>query len=305
MMLKKSLKSLRFESDQTRLIKSIEGAGDILVFETSKKRKNRSVIQGMKRIEGIVDKLFVLKEKDPDRFEQLLLDKEFRDLHEKNREEAALRLAFEPEEQLILFSTFLNQILRVHESALDVGNDEISRNATYRLAGILASLSQHQGISLFIEQILRALMQIARLAISKQDISMFPAAIHWYVDIVFNKIIPEPSRFNLEYLELYNKYLLSSVKYIIQTDSKKLFESFISSQVDGIHIDDNYKSSIWNYAHLLLSSDFDKYKELNASVDIEDKVKEINRMLFDIFGITNNLQMRPVPGSVLILFQQI
>lgn len=262
-------------SKQEKFIHTIEGIGDILVFETKRRSRNKIVVQGLKKIEAIIKDFFAIQKNDPDRFEQLLLSQEFFDLYRTDEEEAKLRLAFQPDKYLITFSTAVNQILRIHEAAIETKNDEISKFATYHLNWLLADISQTPNNAVFVEQILKSLADITRAAIEKQDSSMYAASIHWYIDIVFNRLRQNDGSFDLSYLNLFDKYFFSSVKYIISQNQTLLFKSLIRSLVEGVHIPTYNQGKIWDYAHLILTSDFKKYEELNNNYKIEKQINEL------------------------------
>lgn len=254
---------------------AIQGIGDVLVFETKRRNRNKTIIQGLKRIEKIIKEFFCIQKDDPDRFDRLLIAQEYFDLYREDEEEARWRLAFDPEKYLVSFSTAVNQILRIHEAAIETANDEISRFATYHLNWLLADISQRPKNHLFVEQLLKKLMDITRIAIAKQDVSMYSASFHWYVDIVFNKLRAAEHAFDISYLELFDRYFFSSVRNIISENQFPLFENLISSLVDGMIIPSS-GVTVWEYGHLVLHSDLGKYKELDKQYSIESRIKELH-----------------------------
>lgn len=260
---------------QERFIQSLEGIGDILVFETKRRNRNKNVIQGLKRIENIIKDFFAIQKNDPDKFERLLLAQEFFELYKKDEKEAKFRLAFDPDKYLISFSTAINQILRIHEVAIEVKNDEISRFATYNLNWLLADITQTPNNDLFVEQLLKYLAGVTRLAIENQDRSMYAASIHWYIDIVFNKLRQKEGSFDLSYLELFDKYFFASVKYIVSENQTSLFNALVSSLIDGVYIQDYHRGEVWNYGHVILHEDLQKYNQLDAKYSIERLVREL------------------------------
>lgn len=260
---------------QTKLIQALDGIGDVLVFETKRRNRNKNVIQGLRRIENIIKNFFAVQKQDPDKFQQLLLAQEFFQLYGKNDKEARLRLAFYPERYLVSFSAAINQILRIHDAAIAVKNDEISRFATYQLNWLLAELSHTPKNDLFVEQLLKKLADITRIAIEYQDRSMYAASFHWYIDIVFNKLRQKDGGFDLSYLGLFDKYFFSSVQYIISQGQTSLFEALVSSLVDGVHIPSYHRGMIWKYGHLILRSGLDRYRELDREYKIENRTKEL------------------------------
>jgi len=260
-------------SKQDVLVQSLEGIGDILVFET-KRQKNKLVLDGLKKISDLVRRIFEIQQGDPDRFEQLVVSQDFFELYKKDEKEAKLRLAFDPEKYLISFSTAINQIVRVYEAAIGSQNEEISRFAVYHINWILAALSSQQNNGLFVEQILRKLAEITRTAIQRNDGSAYAAAIHWYTDIVFNRL-GRKGDFQLSYLDLFDKYFFSTVRYIVTENQTSIFHSLVSSLVDGIHVPDYHRGEVWNYSHIILNKDLQKYNKLDAEHDIGKRVREL------------------------------
>lgn len=258
---------------QERFIQSLEGIGDILVFETKRRNRNKNVIQGLERIRSIIKNFLAIQKNDPDKFEKLLLAQEFFKLYKRDEREAKFRLALDPDKYLVSFSTAINQILRIHEAAIEVKNDEISIFATYNLNWLLADIAQEPKNDLFVEQLLKYLAGITRLAIENQDRSMYASSIHWYIDIVFNKLSQKEGNFDLSYLELFDKYFFSSVKYIISENQTSLFNALVSSLVDGVDIPDYYQGEIWNYGHIILRQDWQKYKQIDEKYNIEKQIK--------------------------------
>jgi hypothetical protein len=273
-MLRNPLNKKATASKQNILVQSFEGIGDILAFET-KRQKNSLVLDGLKKISDAVKKIFEIQKGDPERFEQLIVSQNFFELYKKDEQEAKFRLAFDPETYLISFSTAINQIVRVYEAAINSQNEEISRFAVYHINWILAALSSQQNNVLFVEQILRKLAGITRTAIQRNDGSAYAAAIHWYTDIVFNRL-GKNGDFQLSYLDLFDNYFFSTVRYIVSENQTSIFHSLVSSLVDGIHFSDYHRGEVWNYGHLILRKDLQKYKRLEAEHGIEKRVKELS-----------------------------
>lgn len=272
-MLKGLFNKKSITSKQSVLVQSLEGIGDILVFET-KRQKNKMVLDGLKKISESVKKMFEIQKHDPDKFEQLVVSQEFFDLYEKDEKETKLRLAFDLDKYLISFSTAINQIVRVYEAAINSQNEEISRFAVYHINWILAELSSRLNNGLFVEQILRKLAEITRIAVQHRDSSAYAAAIHWYTDIVFNRL-GKKGIFQLSYLELFDKYFFSTVRYIVSEKQTAIFHSLVSSLVDGIHIPDYHRGEVWNYGDIILHKDIQKYNRLDTKHGIEKRIKEL------------------------------
>jgi len=268
--------------EQTKLIRSLEGIGDILVFEAKRRSKNKTVLEGLKKISDIIKRLFSIQREDPDKFDKIVLSQELFNLFQEDKQEAQLRLAFDPTKYLICFSSALNQILRIHEEAIKSKNDEISRFAVYHLNWILAEVSQTQNNHLFVEQLLRSLAEGSRKAVEENDVSMYAASIHWYTDIIFNRLKQREGNFNLGYLELFDRYFFFSVRTIVTEEQTKLFQSLISSLVERVSIPSYLGEEIWNYGHLILYSDLEKYREVDKEHKIDERIIELDETQGDI-----------------------
>lgn len=262
---------------QRRFIQTLEGIGDILVSETERRNRNKMVLHGLERIKGIVGLFFAIQEDDPDRFERLLLTQDILDIYGKDADHAKLVLALDPERYLVSFSTVVNQLTRIHEAALEARNNEISRFATYHLNWLLGHLSRKPKNELLVEQLLRRLAEVTRRALESQDSSVYAASVHWYIDIVFNRL-GKDGRFDLSYLELFDRHFFATARYIVSENQTGLFHNLVSSLVDGVLIDSHGTTDVWQYGHLLLksgTSGFQKYQQLNTEHDLERQIKEL------------------------------
>jgi len=281
MIQKNSLSNKKYALKQIKFIETLEGIGDILVFET-KFRKNKDVIEGLSRIADIIKKFLSIQKDDPDKFDRLLLSQEFFELYKKNKKEAELRLAFYPEKHLISFSTAVNQILRIHEAAIEAKNNEISIHAAYNLHWLLDDFSRTPNNGLFVNQILEKLFDITKIAIKYQDNSMYASSINWYIRIVFHNNIKKEGSFNLAYLKLFDKNFFSSVKYIISENQTSLFKGLVSSLVDGLNISHGLITKIEQYIYYFILPDREKFIELNKSEFIGNKKRELEGSVSDL-----------------------
>lgn len=277
-----SLNNKKYALKQEKFIRIIEGIGDILVFETKRRKRNKDVEEGLNRIRNIIKQFLSIQKDDPDKFERLLLSQEFFELYKKNKKEAELRLAFYPEKHLISFSTAVNQILRIHEAAIEVKNNEISIHAAYNLHWLLDDFSLTPNNGLFVNQILEKLFDITKIAIKYQDNSMYASSIKWYVRIVFHNNIKKEGSFNLAYLKLFDKHFFSSVQYIISENQTSLFKGLVSSLVDGLNISHGLITKIEQYIYYFISTNRKKFNELNKSEFIENKKKELEGSVSDL-----------------------
>jgi hypothetical protein len=258
---------------QKRLRQDLEGVGDILVFQTQR-RKNKDVIDGLKRLQEIVKMLFAIQEKDPEQFERLILAQEFYDLQDEDKENAQLGLAFNPDKYLISFTTAIDQIIRIHEAAIESKNPEASRFAAYNIVWLLGDFSASKDKGLFIERLLYQLAHIARYAAKHDDISQYSAAVHWYTDIVFDRYHKD-REFLLDYLELFNKHFFASIRQVIRDDYPQLFREFVKHTVDGFFTPSITDADAWSYAHLLSDLNFELYRQVDTDRGVEKLAKEL------------------------------
>lgn len=271
-MLKKLLNKNKSSNKQQVLIQSLEGIGDILEFETKRKRYEK-VKKGLTIIHDIIKDLFDIKKVDSDKFEQIVVSREFFDLYKDDKKEAQFRLAFNPDKYLVAFYSAIHQLSRIHEAAVASGNNEISRFAVYNLSRTLAYITKSPQNDIFVQQILQKLFDAAKIALRNDDSSMYAASTDWYTQVVFDKYKKE--KFDLSYLDECNKHFYWSMRLIVDENQHKAFKSAISSLVDGFHIPTHDKHKIWDYGHLLLRSDFSKHDKVNKKHNIEDIIKEL------------------------------
>jgi len=276
-------KNLVFQ--QQKIVYALEGIGDILVFNTKRRTKNENIINGLERIREIIKKFISIQKKDPDKFKQRFLAQDYSNLFNNGNDKEAklnkiLKQISDREKNLIPFSTAMNQILRIHETAIEVKNNEISIQAAYNLNWLLDDFSRTPNNELFVNQILEKLFDITKIAIKYQDNSMYVSSINWYIRIVFNTNIQKEDSFNLSYLKLFDKYFFSSVKYMSDENQISLFKGLVFSLVDGIHAPSYRGGRIWAYFNILISiAGVERSNELNKKYRIEKIVTELEDSL--------------------------
>lgn len=267
---------------QKDFISSVEGLGDILVYETSLKNKNEEVVKGLSELSKVIEKLFEIKKKDPDEFEKFILADEFFEIYKKDKTEAQARLVFVPEHYLTVFLSPINQALRIHQVAMENNNDKISRSSAQALKEMLSYLTEEKTNELFVEQVLKNLSQISYSSIKNNDASMYLATIQWYPEIVFDKWIEDGKDFDLSYLKTFDKYYFSNLKYVVSNGQTDLFKAFVSTLTEGIHAPSRPHTKIWDYGHILLRADLQKYQEIEKKYKIEKQIKELDNSVASI-----------------------
>lgn len=285
------------QEDQQRLFFALEKIVNIALVKTER-GDNQSVKRILEDLEQTFRKFWRLKKDNPDKFKSLLWSKDFFERYvvplskQKNLikddlqqaksadnlvKEAAFLLSFDARRELKGLTLFLNSFEKIWECAFRNDNEEISRYVVYHLIWMLDELTREPSNDLFVEQFLILLNSIAKKAIrrSKQEkemnISAYSAAIHWYTNIAFSI----RRNFDLSYLDLFDKYFFSTVKYIISENQTSLFHALISSLVDGIHIPTYHRGKIWNYGQLILHSNSQKYIELDTKFGIQSHIEEL------------------------------
>ncbi|PJD93232.1 MAG: hypothetical protein CK424_03330 [Legionella sp.] len=270
MMLKRFLNRQNNLQEKLAMLQSILGIGDILVYELERNNEER-VLTSLMQLFELLESLFAIRKSDPEKFDKLILSKEYHDLHAKNEKNAQLNISMYSEKYTDGFTTIINQILRVYKKSVEVSNLEVSRYAIYVLKRILGYLSNEPDNDLFVDQILRTLSNITYQATEEDNYSIFNSAISLYRDIVFNY----DNKFKISYLQLFDRYFFSSVKTVISKNKYELFKILVSYIIDGIHPDLNSKD-IWDYGHLLLDQDLKLYSSLNEEYGIENKLNVLS-----------------------------
>jgi len=281
-MRRKRLKNKKIFDKQNLFNRSLEGMGDVLVFET-KRQKNKLVLDGLQKIRNLIKKLFEMQMHDPDRFEQLIFSQDFLELYRKNEDEAKVHLFFDTEKCLVSFSTAINQIIRVYQTAVDSQNEEVGRFAVQHIIWILSELSKTPNNGLFVESILRKLAEITKIAIEHNDESMYIAGTRWYTSIIFDSLRDNQSEFDLTYLELFDKYFFSTIQYIVSNDHFSTYKEIITNLIDNLYICPAHApGEIWTYGHLILQENFDKYRQLNEQHNVEKNLGELDSLIGEI-----------------------
>ncbi len=282
MLRKKRLTDKEVRGRQRRLADALEGAGDVIVLAT-KRGKNRTALAGLERIEALLGKFLALRRSNPSEFERLLFTPEFLQRSKENSEGAHFLLSFKPQEHLVSLGSLLGLLTRIHETAIDSKNSEVSREATYLLVRILRTLTREQGDGLLVEQLLSRLRDFAYRAIDGRDTSMFAAAVHWYVDVVFRETSGEESSFELSYLKLANDYFFLVIRHIIETGNLDLYRVLIGYLCDSHFVRSSPGGDLFQYYDLLLDEDWNKRSKLDTLTGAESRIARLYDTQKDIY----------------------
>ena len=220
----------KLENIQNKLIQSLEAIGDILVFEVSDKKANNTIKNGFQKIKDSIITIFQIKEENTELFEVMLVSSDFYNLSQKNPQEASYRLLFNSDEALITLATAVNQIIRIHETAVNCQNSEISRYSVYNIVSILRKITISPDNHIIVKKLLKDLTDMRRISIQNKDSSARLASILWYTNIVFDS----ENKFNLSHLDVFDEYFWSSIKYIIIHGEMQIFKDLVSTVMQGI-----------------------------------------------------------------------
>lgn len=298
-MLKIFSRNKTFQEDQQELFFYLEKIVNIALTKTERS-DNQSVKEILKDLEDIFRKFWKLKKDNPSKFEALLWSRDFfenyvkpieesKDLTiegsekaksaEELKQEAATLLTFSAERELKGLTQFLNSFKKIWECAFKYDNDEISKYVVYHLIWLLSELVKEPSNNLIVVQFLKLLNSINWKAIkfSKKEIniSAFAASIHWYTDIVFDRLELKEGSFNLSYLEIFDTYFFYSIRNIISENQTSLFKALISTLVDGVFISPYNSEKIWNYWYLITPSNTSKYNKLYKDYSIKNRIEEL------------------------------
>ncbi len=257
-------------SSKKPFISSLESIGDILAFETRRRNKNKTVEDSLEKIREFVVKLLEISKENPEKFERILFSEEFLDLKKRNPTEAGLRLSMVSRFYTEAFTAAINQIIRVHEAAIEARNPGLSTQATYSITHLIADLSKYPNNEIFIQQLLGSLGKITKFAIKNSDISVYPASFDWYIGIVFNKLYQSKEMFLLSYLPVYDQYFFSTIKLIVSNNNLELFESLVGSLHDSISPPLTPEMELWEYSHKILSLNRQAFHQLDSEFNINN-----------------------------------
>ena len=224
---------LQLKREQKIFIDSLEGIGDILVFDTKRKKGSEYIKDSLWKILDNSKKFFQIQYSYPERFEKLLFLHELLELNQTNKLQASANLFFDVKKYLVSVTAIVNQFLRIREAATEVHDFEMRRFATYNLIWMLRLLSQGEDRSKIIQTILQIL---TNLRYTQQPIEdQLEIYFMWYIDVVFK------SEFKLEYLSLFDQDFIQCTHEIVSENKSKLFNILVSSLHDRIYVNSSVK----------------------------------------------------------------
>lgn len=271
-------------SKQKRLVEALEGTGDILVFDTKNRKRDREIEKGLNKIGDKIKQFIDIQKNRPEEFKILLLSEDYLNIHDKNPHDAQLLLAFDTEKHLITFTTAVNQLLRVRETALEVKNFKIGCFAIYHIIWLLKDICQIPNNALLVEELLKSLANIRRNNNERQDYSIYYASISWYISVVFKKDFDIFS-----YQHLLDRFFFSSIQYLVYEGQNRIFESMVSSLIDSGDIRYSNYTNISSYKNLLINLSEQKYIEFIQNNNIQLQIKAFDQNTHNV-GTTRQLK---------------
>lgn len=213
---------------QNALILSVEGIGDILVYEAGR-YKNKLVINGLETLFNLVDDLVVLKNNDLSKFESIVLSEDFSELRSKDKDRAELKHSIQLgiNKDYIGFFSPVNQIFRTFYASLEIGNSEATDECMKLLSKIMARLVMSSDNESLLQNILYQYLEAIFESNKKYSEHYLKYAISWYVNIIFSTLNGEFNSFK-PYLQIFNKTLFSYLRRIVRLDKKNIFEKVVS-----------------------------------------------------------------------------
>lgn len=257
-----------------KFIQAIEGIGDILCYQVGR-HSETLVAEGLKNISQNIRYLYEIRALNPARFNQLVYDDEFQSFIHQNGENSAAARGFcfkNPDKFLDGLATLFNQLKRIYRTSLEQQNGEIARLIMQEMNDILSYLSAQEKNDLAVDLFLKKFTECLHLALRHNDESN-DQAIHWYSDILNREPHLGARAFQLEYLDLYNRHLMSFIGHIIAEGYNNAFFSFVRSLAASYAIPNYQRGKVWGYHYLLKASDLDNYRKMNEEIGIQRQVR--------------------------------
>ena len=241
---------------------SVEGIGDLLVYEAAHRNHNSNVKRGLDRLYDLTLQLV----EDRQRWE--LPPKE----NMTSSYEDAIYAHITP--NLEAFGTSVSQITRVHESSVDARNEDISRAAVYKIAHLISACSNNEKMESYVEFLLSNIVSAARLAIKNDDLSMHAAAVHWYIH-AYQQHDDDQALARLEYLDQFDKAFFSIARHLVTIGHDRLFSSLVSMFHEGSLLHLHPRKSLFDLVLLVQMNFPDVYTELEESKNFRRQVRQI------------------------------
>ena len=229
----------------------------------------------------LVEKIFGIYYSDSDKYVNLMLSEEFRQLYDQNKSQAQFQLSINPSKYLGVMNSIISQFKYVHETALEARNKKISTLAVSNLNQALAKSLEIPENGLVVDELLRSHTNFMVKAIEYDDASMYSAAVRWYANIVLDS----DNKMKLDYIQKVNSHLFSTLKYIINIQHDNIFEELVRSLIQGLFVLPNVNGIIWRFSNSIFKTDSKKYLRLKKEKNIRSKIKKLQEGIGNIDSV--------------------
>jgi hypothetical protein len=279
----------------------VEGLGDMAVSEVKNNDSKAVLTESLPFLEKLVEQ--IVPKGDLENAEKFLLNDEFWEMYKRGKvaktesekaeedseledpkyvdwtEEAKMRLFFDPEKYVSSYSNILQQIERIYRQSISNKNEDLARNAVYSFTRILKYLTSEPGRDLYVEMLLKKTVIMLRDAAKFETVSKYALSTDWYTSTVFDKY--GDYQFDISYLGILNKYLYMNLKFFVNENHSKLFESFIGHLVDGGMGFQSF-DRIWDLSNL----------PLRTGNQYTTQYDEVHRMTVEIQEARNQIEKK-------------
>lgn len=262
-----------------RFILATEGIGDILVYQVGR-QNNSLILNGLERISWSIYAVYAIRHLSPVRFDELIYDEELLMFTAQNKQnkQATHEFCFnDPNKNLAGLASPLNQLKRIYKAALEKQNSEVARVTLQKINTLLLYLATQPDNAFLVEFALKNLIECTQLAIRTGDESA-DLGIHWYVDALHQEPHQGKGAFQLDYLDIYNKYFMGFVSHILAETQRSAFHSLARYLIRIYAIPNYQRGKIWGYHYLLRASDLEKYRSLSEAMGIQRQVRYLAMM---------------------------
>ena len=146
----------QLKKQQKKFISSLEGIGDILVFDVKKLNSSKYIEDSLRKIKDNAQRFFQIQDDNHKRFEKLLSPPKILGLNQIDEFQASANLLFYPKKHLVFLTAIVNQFVRLREVSMGVQNIEVLGLLTHNLTWLLSFLSQRKDYVDLIQMLLRS-----------------------------------------------------------------------------------------------------------------------------------------------------
>lgn len=266
---------------------------DILLSELSAKKYTR-VRTNLKEFAKSLESLFTIKDKN--KYTKLMLNIRSEKI---NNDES-----WENEDYSKTFNLILDFFEKIYKRYIDVEDDNYELEIQMFSANLRELILKSEKTSFIntntlLEQYLETHSRISNYSISKED-SIYSEGLvsHWYTSDIFNWYIKEEN-FPLDFLSIYDKYLMRKMVHLIDKNKFKLFKETIEWFHSGIgfhNLNDFYFYVIIGFDNENLydkgRSLEDSYQKVNSIESLKEWIKEFHLFKEEVLktkGVENEL----------------